>query len=143
MKAISWIAIWGNPAVASQTDARLEALFASLSTASTTAEAAQIEQQIWQIWHEGSDNEANEWMEKGGRAMESGDASTALRAFARSAEIGIGVGLHPGYGVAQRLYVIRGYVPDGRAVTYQNRAIAEGQTVVMDDDLVLHLTKPR
>ncbi len=27
--------------------------------------------------------------------------------------VGIGVGLHPGYNAAQRLYVKRGYVPDG------------------------------
>ncbi len=32
--------------------------------------------------------------------------------------VGIGVGLHPGYNAAQRLYVRRGYIPDGRGVTY-------------------------
>lgn len=36
----------------------------------------------------------------------------------RSKIAGIGVGLHPGYNAAQRLYVRRGYVPDGRGVTY-------------------------
>jgi len=54
---------------------------------------------------------------------------------------GIGVGLHPGYNAAQRLYVKRGYVPDGRGVTYRDRYVEEGMPVVMDDDLVLHLTK--
>jgi GNAT superfamily N-acetyltransferase len=59
----------------------------------------------------------------------------------RSNIAGIGVGLHPGNNQAQRLYAKRGYVPDGRGVTYRNRYVKEGMQVVLDDDLVLHLTK--
>jgi hypothetical protein len=59
----------------------------------------------------------------------------------RADEVGIGVGLHPGYNAAQRMYVLRGYVPDARGVTYQDAFVADGQTVPFDDDLVLHLTK--
>jgi GNAT superfamily N-acetyltransferase len=59
----------------------------------------------------------------------------------RSNVVGIGVGLHPGYNVAQRLYVLRGYVPDGMGVVYKDEFIKEKQTVVADDDLVLHFTK--
>jgi GNAT superfamily N-acetyltransferase len=59
----------------------------------------------------------------------------------RSSVAGIGVGLHPGYNQAQRLYVRRGYIPDGRGVTYRNHYVAEGMQVVLDDDLVLYLTK--
>jgi GNAT superfamily N-acetyltransferase len=55
--------------------------------------------------------------------------------------VGIGVGLHPGYNAAQRLYGVRGYVPDGRGVTYQDHYIEEGADVVLDDDLLLHFTK--
>ncbi len=55
--------------------------------------------------------------------------------------VGIGVGLHPGYNEAQRLYVKRGYVPDGRGITYRNCFVNEGASVVLDDDLVMHLTK--
>ena len=55
--------------------------------------------------------------------------------------VGIGVGLHPGYNVAQRLYVRRGYVPDGRGVTYRDRHIHQGEHVVLDDELLLHFTK--
>ena len=55
--------------------------------------------------------------------------------------VGIGVGLHPGYNVAQRLYVRRGYIPDGRGVTYRDRYVDEGSQVMLDDDLVLHFTK--
>ena len=62
-------------------------------------------------------------------------------ASTRGLEVGIGVGLHPGYNAAQRLYVKRGYVPDGCGVTYQNEFIREGAVVVADDDLVLHFRK--
>ena len=58
-----------------------------------------------------------------------------------SSVVGIGVGLHPGYNVAQRLYVRRGYIPDGRGVTHRDRYTREGENVVLDDDLLLHLTK--
>ena len=64
-------------------------------------------------------------------------------AFKRSAVVRIGVGLHPGYGAAQRLYVSRGYVPDGRGVTHRGRPVGEGETIPVDDDLVLHLEKRR
>lgn len=59
----------------------------------------------------------------------------------RSAEAGIGVGLDLDYGAAQRLYVKRGYVPDGRGISWDNRPVAWGDTVSVDDGLVLHLTK--
>lgn len=59
----------------------------------------------------------------------------------RSGVVGIGVGLHPGYSAAQRLYVRRGYIPDGRGVTYRDRYMDEGAHVVLDDQLVLHFTK--
>ena len=62
-----------------------------------------------------------------------------VSAFERSDIVRIAVGLHPGYNAAQRLYVLRGYVPDGRGVTYRNQPVAEGAKVRMDDDLVLHL----
>jgi GNAT superfamily N-acetyltransferase len=60
---------------------------------------------------------------------------------ARCGQVGIAVGLHPGYNAAQRMYVSRGYVPDGHGVTVRDEFVREGQTVVMDDDLVLHLLK--
>jgi GNAT superfamily N-acetyltransferase len=59
----------------------------------------------------------------------------------RSSVVGIAVGLHPGYNAAQRLYAKRGYIPDGRGITYRDRFVKEGATVVMDDDLVMHSTK--
>lgn len=59
----------------------------------------------------------------------------------RSSKVGIGVGLHPGYNAAQRLYVLRGYVPDARGMSYKDEFLAEGAIVTLDDDLVLHFTK--
>jgi hypothetical protein len=59
----------------------------------------------------------------------------------RSTVAGIGVGLHPGYGAAQRMYVLRSYVPDGLPLTYHDRIVSEGEAVKLDDGLVMHLTK--
>jgi GNAT superfamily N-acetyltransferase len=59
----------------------------------------------------------------------------------RSAIIGIGVGLYADYGPAQRLYALRGYLPDGRGLIYQNQVMVPGSQVTVDDDLVLYLTK--
>ena len=73
----------------------------------------------------------------GSRLLDRAEAEIWLR----SSVAGIGFGLHPGYNEAQRLYVKRGYVQDGRGVTYRNHYVQEGASVVFDDDLVLHLTK--
>ncbi len=61
---------------------------------------------------------------------------------AGKAVIGIGVGLYPDYGPAQRLYTKLGYRPDGRGITCNERTVSPGETVRLDDDLVLWLTKP-
>lgn len=59
----------------------------------------------------------------------------------RSELVGIGVGLYPDYGPAQRMYVLRGYVPDGRGVSYNGRQVAPGESVPVDDSLALYFTK--
>jgi GNAT superfamily N-acetyltransferase len=69
------------------------------------------------------------------------DAAEA-KARARVATIGIGVGLDPDYGPAQRMYVRRGYVPDGRGISWRNQTVAYRDQVLVDDDLVLWLTRP-
>ncbi|OCH99155.1 GNAT family acetyltransferase [Legionella jamestowniensis] len=59
--------------------------------------------------------------------------------------VGIGVGLYGGldggYGAAQRLYVRRGYSPDGLGVTYGYKSTVPGKTYPLDDDLILWFTK--
>jgi ribosomal protein S18 acetylase RimI-like enzyme len=63
------------------------------------------------------------------------------RIAARATIAGIGVGLHHDYGAAQRLYVLRGYVPDARGITAYGRRLNWGDDAKIDDDLVLWLTK--
>ncbi len=55
--------------------------------------------------------------------------------------VGLGVGLYADYGPAQRLYVKRGYIPDGKGITYAYQPIEAGSLVSVDDDLVLWFTK--
>ena len=59
----------------------------------------------------------------------------------RSSVIGIGVGVSPDYGAAQRLYVLRGYVPDGKGLTRDGRPVRRGDRITIDDGLVLYMTK--
>lgn len=54
---------------------------------------------------------------------------------------GIGVGLTSDYGPAQRLYISRGYEPDGKGIVWQNRFPNYGERVKVDDDLILYFTK--
>jgi GNAT superfamily N-acetyltransferase len=54
---------------------------------------------------------------------------------------GIGVGMTPDYGAAQRLYVLRGYIPDGNGLYYLGRPMQYGQALKVDDNLALYLTK--
>ncbi|MBS0272747.1 MAG: GNAT family N-acetyltransferase [Proteobacteria bacterium] len=75
-----------------------------------------------------------------------GIASTLLdlveaEARQKSAIIGIGVGLSIDYGNAQKLYVKRGYIPDGNGITYHYQPIPYGNNTRLDDDLVLWFTK--
>jgi GNAT superfamily N-acetyltransferase len=58
-----------------------------------------------------------------------------------SAVAGIGVGMTPDYGAAQRLYVRRGYIPDGSGLYYLGRTVVHGESIKADDNLVLYLTK--
>ena len=56
--------------------------------------------------------------------------------------IGLGVGLYSDYGPAQSLYFTLGYRPDGCGITYAARQVLPGESVRVDDDLVLWLSKP-
>lgn len=66
-------------------------------------------------------------------------------AVTKSDVVGLGVGLYAGeddgYGAAQRLYIKRGYIPDGKGVTYNYNPTIPGSSYPLDDDLVLWLTK--
>lgn len=74
------------------------------------------------------------------------DAAEQLAALV-SPVVCLGVGLYGvsgasgGYGTAQRLYVKRGYVPDGSGVWYQDQLLPPWEPCRNDDDLVLYLSK--
>lgn len=53
----------------------------------------------------------------------------------------LGVGMHYGYGSAQRMYVKRGYLPDGSGVWYGGRVCEQYEDCCNDDDLTLYLSK--
>ena len=58
-----------------------------------------------------------------------------------SDKVTLGVGLHSEYGSAQRLYIKRGYIPDGTGVWYRNQPLEMNDTIQNNDDLVLYLSK--
>lgn len=55
--------------------------------------------------------------------------------------VGIGVGLHRSYGPAQRMYIARGYVPDGGGAVYENKHVQFGEMKPLDDNYVLKMIK--
>jgi ribosomal protein S18 acetylase RimI-like enzyme len=59
----------------------------------------------------------------------------------RSPIAGIGVGMYPDYGAAQRMYILRGYVPDGRGLYHLNHYPIYGEQITVNDDLALYFTK--
>lgn len=58
-----------------------------------------------------------------------------------SNKICLGVGLHSGYGKAQRLYAKRNYIPDGSGVWYQDNVLEPYTNCINDDNLILYLIK--
>ena len=53
----------------------------------------------------------------------------------------LAVGIHSGYGPAQRIYAKRGYIPDGTGVWYQGKVLDQYAPCVNDDDLLIYLSK--
>ena len=54
----------------------------------------------------------------------------------------LGVGVCGSYGSAQRMYIKRGYIPDGSGVWYQGKQCVQYETsCTVDDDLILFLSK--
>ncbi len=56
-------------------------------------------------------------------------------------QMGIAVGLHAGFGAAQRIYVRLGYVPDGAGIMHDRDAVRVGEMRAIDDDLTLMMVK--
>lgn len=73
----------------------------------------------------------------GGKLMDV--AESIAKAHAQT--VYLGVGLHSGYGSAQRMYAKRGYIPDGSGVWYRDAVCAPYAPCENDDELVLYLYK--
>ncbi len=74
----------------------------------------------------------------GSRLLDKAEARIA----SRSPVVGIGVGMTADYGAAQRMYVLRGYVPDGRGLAHNGRPLPYGEQVTVGDELALYFTRP-
>jgi GNAT superfamily N-acetyltransferase len=59
----------------------------------------------------------------------------------RASVAGIGVGLHSGYGAAQRMYAKRGYVPDGWGLWLNDHYVGDGEHISVGDEAILYLVK--
>lgn len=64
-------------------------------------------------------------------------------AFKGHDTVGLGTGLYADYGQAMKMYINRGYKPDGRGITYHYQAVMPGNAVYLDDDLILWFIKKR
>ena len=68
------------------------------------------------------------------------DVAEALAAE-RCDMVSLGVGLHYGYGSAQRMYVKRGYIPDGTGVWWKGEVLEQYAPCENDDELNIFFTK--
>lgn len=59
----------------------------------------------------------------------------------KSENVSLAVGLHSGYGSAQRMYIKRGYIPDGSGVWYKEKQLEPYTQCENDDDLILYFLK--
>ncbi len=73
----------------------------------------------------------------GGRLMDIAEQAAGKY----SGTVCLGVGLHSGYGSAQRMYVKRGYIPDGSGVWYRDSVCGQHADCRNDDDLVMYMSK--
>ena len=67
------------------------------------------------------------------------EAENRVKLF--SDKVTLGVGLHSGYGPAQRLYTKRDYIPDGSGVWYRNQPLEMNAACEDIGELVLYLSK--
>lgn len=64
-------------------------------------------------------------------------------AFAQSDIVRLSVGLHSGYGSTQRMYIKRGYLPDGCGAYYDATVCTSYESYPLDDSLLLRFSKRR
>ena len=59
----------------------------------------------------------------------------------KSDYVSLSVGLHSGYGSAQRMYVKRGYIPDGTGIWYRGKQLEPYSKCENNDELTLYFLK--
>jgi GNAT superfamily N-acetyltransferase len=64
-------------------------------------------------------------------------------ALKKARQIGISLNLAPCCNFSQRMYVKRGYIPDGNGLFYQKQPLTPQQQICIDDDLCMYLIKKR
>ncbi len=64
-----------------------------------------------------------------------------MLAAERADTVTLAVGLHSGYGAAQRMYAKRRYIPDGTGCWYRDENLPQYSPCVNDDDLVFYMSK--
>ena len=73
----------------------------------------------------------------GSRLLDIAEAEAAKRAD----HVYLAVGVHSGYGPAQRIYGKRDYIPDGSGVWYKGKPLEPYAACCNDDELLLFLVK--
>jgi|TARA_R110002126_G_scaffold13118_2_gene56371 GNAT superfamily N-acetyltransferase len=58
-----------------------------------------------------------------------------------AAQIGISVSVSPEFGIAQQIYIARGYNVDGNGVAYDRNPVTAGQQYTVDENLCLMMLK--
>ena len=93
---------------------------------------------VWQGHPAGSVLEKYQRKGIGGRLMDAAEKIAAQE----SDTVWLGVGLCGSYGTAQRMYIRRGYIPDGSGIWYRGEPCRQYETVcTVDDDLILYLSR--
>jgi tetratricopeptide (TPR) repeat protein len=85
--ATLWLLAAAPPAVADQTDARLDALFEELQSPDSPGRLFAIQREIWVIWFMHDDPEVTEAMSRGVAALAEGRHRDAVRLFTRVIEL--------------------------------------------------------
>lgn len=74
----------------------------------------------------------------GGKLLDAAEAVAARYADT----VYLSVGLHNGFGAAQRIYIKRSYIPDGSGIWYRDKpCVPYEDAYPIDDELVLYLSK--
>jgi len=84
------LALAGGPTLADQNAAKLDPLFRELGEATYPITAQQLEGEIWRTWLDSGDEEVNQALQAGIRAMHGGELEEAIQRFDKVIEMAPG-----------------------------------------------------